>query len=110
MASLKPKLLYIGNDSAATVYTVANTVGNYTIVKNINICNANTTSTKTATIHILTPTSNTAQANNIFISNFLVPANEVAQIDATIVLEQNYGIYISHSGNMTTTISGVEYS
>ena len=35
MASLTPKTLFIGNTSAANVYTANSTSGNYTIVKNI---------------------------------------------------------------------------
>ena len=37
MANLTPKSFYLGNSTASNVYTVANTVGNYSIIKSINI-------------------------------------------------------------------------
>lgn len=110
MPNLQPKILYIGNGTGDNVYTVSNTTGNYTIIKNIHICNANTTSAKNVTIHILSPTNNTAQSNNIFISNVAIPTNDILQIDSAISMQEGYSIYISHTGNITTTISGVEFS
>ena len=37
MAALTPKTLYVGNTSAANVYTVSSNTGAYTIVKNFTI-------------------------------------------------------------------------
>ena len=68
MASLTPKTLFVGNTSAANVYTANTTSGNYTIVKNISICNANTSTVKTVTINIIAPAGSAAE-NNIYISN-----------------------------------------
>jgi hypothetical protein len=108
MASLTPKTLYIGNTSAANVYNTNTTSGNYTIVKNISVCNANTTTVKTVTINIIAP-SGTAAENNLYISTLSIPASNVVQIDTNLILSNGYSIYMSHTGNVTTTITGVEY-
>ena len=108
MASLTPKTLFVGNTSAANVYTANSTSGNYTIVKNISICNANTTTVKTVTINIIAP-SGTAAENNLYISTLSIPASNVVQIDTNLILSNGYSIYMSHTGNVTTTITGVEY-
>jgi hypothetical protein len=108
MASLTPKTLFIGNTSAANVYTVNSTAGNYTIVRNINICNANTSTDKTITIHLIAP-AGTAVENNKYLSALPVKANDSVQIDTGLILSNGYSIYISHTGNVTTTITGVEY-
>ena len=52
MANLVPKSFYLGNTTSSNVYTVANTVGNYSIIKSINICNTSDTANATADIHI----------------------------------------------------------
>jgi hypothetical protein len=109
MPSLTPKMLYLGVGSASNVYTSGSNVGDYSVIKIISVCNSNTTSPKTFSMHILTPTSNTANANNIVISNMSVPSSDVLQIDSSLVINNNSSIYISHSGNITTLISGVEY-
>lgn len=109
MPALTPKTLYIGNTTAANVYTVSSTAGNYTIVKNINVCNANASANKTVTIHIIAPAGSAAE-NNIYLSSLTVPASDVVQIDTSLILSNGYSIYMTHSGNVTTTISGVEYT
>lgn len=109
MPNLQPKILYIGNGTGSNVYTVSNTTGNYSIIKSVNICNANTANTKTVSLHILPPTTSPA-ANNIFLSNISIPANDIAQLDVTLPVQAGYAIHIIHSGDITTTISGVEYS
>lgn len=109
MASLTPKTLYIGNTSTANVYTVSSTAGNYTIVKSINICNANSSSAKTANVYLIPP-SGSASENNIYLSSLSIPASDVVQIDTTLILSNGYSIYMTHAGNVTTTISGVEYA
>lgn len=109
MANLIPKLLYQGNDTTGNVYTTANTVGNYTIIKTINICN--TTGTDAAcSIHLLQG-ANTAAANNKIISNMNVSANNVLYYNTSVVIPANSKIYVSQSGtSLTFTISGVEYA
>lgn len=108
MPALTPKTLYIGNTSTANVYTVNSTAGSYTIVKSINICNANAASAKTANVYLVPPAGSAAE-NNIYLSSLSIPASDVVQIDTTLILSNGYSIYMTHSGNVTTTISGVEY-
>lgn len=109
MSSLIPKSFYIGTPANAVVYTSGTNVGDYSIIKVINICNSNTSSSKSASIHILTPTNNTAQPNNLMISNIIIPPNDVVQIGTSIVLDTNSSIHANHNGNITFIISGVEY-
>jgi hypothetical protein len=109
MANLLPKSFYIGNDSASNVYTVSNTAGSYSIVRNINICNRSG-SVATCNLHILGP-SGTPGNNNAVLSSFAVNSNETVSYDASIVLDAGQKIYILNTGNICTfTISGVEYS
>lgn len=108
MPSLTPKNLYIGNGSAASVYTSGSNVGDYTIIKSINFCNANTSVAKSVSLNIFASGGSAAETN-IVVSNLLIPPNDVVQIDAAIVLNANSNVYITHTGNITTTISGVEY-
>lgn len=109
MANLTPKSFYIGNATTANVYTVANVVGNYSIIKNINICNT-TASNAVCSIHILT--SGVAPAsNNKILSNVNVIANNVLYYDTSIVVPANSNVYIAQSGtSLTFTLSGVEYA
>lgn len=109
MPNLTPKNLYIGNTTGSNIYTSGSNVGDYSIIKLINICNSNTSASKSFTIHLLTTTNNTAQSNNIIISNLSIPPNNVMQIDTSLVINSNSSIYLSHTGNITVTISGVEY-
>lgn len=108
MASLTPKNLYIGNTSGSSVYTSGANVGDYTIIKNINFCNSNTTIAKSVSLNIFA-NGGSASESNILISNLLIPPNDVVQIDAAIVLNANSNVYITHTGNITTTISGAEF-
>jgi hypothetical protein len=109
MANLTPKNLYIGHDTASNVYTVSNTAGSYTILRNINICNVSG-SIAACSLHILDP-SGTPGNNNAVLSGFTVNSTETISYDASIVLDAGQKIYIINSGNNCTfTISGVEYS
>lgn len=110
MANLKPKLMYQGNDTAANVYSVANTVGNYSIIKSINICNTSNTANYSASIHILID-GETPSSNNKLISNATVIKDDVLYYNTSVVLPANSNIYISSTSNtLTFTISGVEYA
>lgn len=109
MATLKPKHLYIGNATGSNIYTAGSNVGDYTIIKLINVCNYDAANVKTFSINLLTPSNNTAQSNNLIISNIAVPPNNVVQIDTALIIETSCSLYISHSGNITTTLSGVEF-
>jgi hypothetical protein len=110
MANLVPKNLYIGNQSASNVYTVANTVGNYTIIKNINLCNT-TGSNAVCSIHILVAGASPA-ANNKVVSNVNVLANNVVYYNTSIVVPANSSIHVDQvtANAITFTISGVEYA
>lgn len=110
MANLVPKNLYIGSGSASNVYTVANTVGNYTIIKNINLCNT-TGSNAVCSIHILVNGASPAN-NNKIISNVNVLANNVVYYNTSIVVPSNSAIHVDQvtANAVTFTISGVEYA
>lgn len=110
MAALTPKTLYTGNTTAANVYTVTSTTGNYTILKNFTFCNANTTTAKTVTIYLLNSAQTTPVESRLYISNLSIPANGVVQVDTSLILSNSYSVYMSHTGNVSTTISGVEYA
>lgn len=110
MSTLKPKNLYTGTASpAGNIYTASSTTGDYTIIKLINICNSNTTTPKSFSLHLLTPSSSTANTTNIIISNLTIPASNVVQIDTAIVLDASGSLYASHTGDITIHVSGVEY-
>jgi hypothetical protein len=109
MANLLPKNLYIGNDTASNVYTVSNTAGSYSIVRNINICNVTATAA-TCDIHLL-GSAGTPGNNNAILKTFAVAANETISYDAGIVLDVGQKIHVVNASNKCTfTISGVEYS
>ena len=109
MANLTPKNLYIGNDTASNIYTVSNTVGSYSILRNINICNTTSTAV-VCDIHLLSA-SGTPGNNNAILKNFTVNATETISYDASIVLEAGQKLYVVNANNKCTfTISGVEYS
>lgn len=110
MASLKPLLFYIGNDTAANVYSVSNTVGNYSIIKSINVCNTSDTSNATVSIHILTDGA-TPVSNNKILSNANVIRKDVLYYNTSIVVPKNSNVYVtSSSSDVTFAISGVEYA
>ena len=108
MGTLTPKLLYIGNASGSNVYTVSNTSGSYTILRNINICS--TISSQTLLQVSIVPPSGSASANTRILNNFAVGAHETVSYDAGIVLQPGYSINVAHNGSLTLTISGVEFS
>jgi len=109
MPSLTPKLLYIGDANASNVYTTANVVGNYTIIKSINICNTSAVPER-CSIHILVSGA-TVAANNKIISNAEVLSNNVLYYNTSIVVPANSNVYISQANStLTFTLSGVEYA
>lgn len=108
MPSLQPKLLFIGDNTAANVYTVSSNTGSYAIVKNINICNRSNTAT-TCNVHILSASA-TPVNNNAIMSGFVVNAKETISYDSSIVLPAGHKIHVVNPSNLITfTISGVEY-
>lgn len=110
MASLTPKLMYQGNDTAANVYSVPNVVGNYAIVKSINICNTSDTANASASIHILQAGA-VPDASNKVISNANIIKNDVLYYNTSIVVPANSNVYVATTSSVVTfTISGVEYA
>lgn len=110
MANLTPKSFYLGNSTAANVYSVSNTVGNYSIIKSINICNTSNASNATADVHILVAGAAVAASNKI-ISNATVIKNDVIYYNTAIVVPANSNIYVASSSNtITFSINGVEYA
>jgi len=110
MANLVPDSFYIGSGSGANVYTVANTVGNYSIIKNINLCNT-TSSNAVCSIHILVDGAAAAAGNKI-LSNVNVLANNVVYYNTSIVIPKNSSIHVTQvtANAITFAISGVEYA
>jgi len=110
MANLIPDSFYIGSGSGANVYTVANTVGNYSIIKNINLCNT-TSSNAVCSIHILVEGAAVAAGNKI-LSNVNVLANNVVYYNTSIVIPKNSSIHVTQvtANAITFAISGVEYA
>lgn len=108
MASLTPKLLYIGNANTSNVYTANALANSYTIIKNINICNTSAAN-KSVSIHLV-PSGQSPANNNKIISNVNIESNNVTFYNTSIVMPSNSQIYISQTdGNTTIAISGVEY-
>ena len=85
MANLTPKSFYIGSGSTTNAYTTANTVGNYSIIKNINICNI-TSSSATCNVHILVSGVSAAANNNAILKSFTVAPNETVAYSGIVVL------------------------
>jgi len=111
MAVLTPKTLYVGQGNGATantIYTANTTSGNYTIIKSINICNANTSTAKNISMNIVQPAGSAAETN-LYLSNLSIPANTSIQIDTSLILSNSYFVSISHSGNVTVIMTGVEF-
>lgn len=110
MANLTPKLLYIGADTGANVYTVSSNTGSYAIIKNMNICNV-TGSTATCNVHVLVSGVSAAANNNAILKSFTVAPNETVAYNGIVVLPANSNLYISQAAaNITFSISGVEYA
>lgn len=111
MANLTPKSFYIGTSSAgANIYTTANTVGNYSIIKNINLCNTTGTNA-VCTIHILVGAASPG-ADNKILNNVNVLSNNVVFYNTAVVIPANSKLHVNQvtANAVTFTISGVEYA
>lgn len=107
--ALTPKRLYTGNDTASNVYTASATANSYSIIKTISVCNTTTTD-KTVTMHLV-PNSGTAGANNMIMSNVVVPANDTIYSNMVYVLNAGDAVYYNpQDANLTLVLTGVEYS
>lgn len=112
MPALTPKSFFVGSNVGAgsNVYTVANTAGNYSIIKNINLCNT-TASNAVCNIHLLVDGAAAGNGNKI-LSNVNVLANNVVFYNTSIVLPANSSIHVAQTtaNAVTFTISGIEYA
>lgn len=107
--ALIPKRLYTGNDTASNVYTASSVANSYSIIKTMSVCNTTTTN-KTVSIHIV-PNGGTAGANNMVMSNVVIPANDTIYSNMVYVLNAGDAIYYNpQDSNLTLVLTGVEYS
>jgi hypothetical protein len=75
----------------------------------MSVCNT-TTADKTVTIHIV-PNSGTAGANNMIMSNVVVPANDTIYSNMVYVLNAGDSVYYDpEDANLTLVLTGVEYT
>lgn len=110
MANLTPKLLYLGNDTSANVYTVSSNTGSYAIIKNINLCNV-TSNSVTCNVYVLESGVTSAANNNAILKSFTVAPNETVSYSGIVVLNSNAKVRVEQaSANITFGISGVEYA
>lgn len=109
MGILQPKQLYFGNDKNSNVYTVSNTSGSYSIIKNISICS--TANSSVIDVHILS-SAGTPSNNNKILSNVAISTDQTISYESSIVIEAGQKIYVAggNTNTFTTLISGVEYS
>lgn len=109
MASLTPKLLYVGNGNNSNVYSVSNTAGSYTILRNINICNT-TTNAVVCSLYLISE-AGTPSNNNAVLKDFALTSSETISYDAGVVMDSGYKLHVVNANSACTfTISGVEYS
>ena len=109
MASIIPKLLFIGNTQAGNAYTAPAAEGSYAIVKSINVCNTGTT-TESFSINLLSP-SQAVNVSNAILGNISLTGGNVFSYETSIVVPAGYSLNISQPGSsLTFTISGVEYA
>jgi hypothetical protein len=91
------------------LYTSNTNAGSYSIVKNINICNPNTSASGTVTLY-LTQAGTAAGVTNIFLSNMVVAANSSILIDSSVIMNNNAIIAANISlAGMVLNVSGVEF-
>lgn len=108
MATLTPKLLYIGNSQSGNIYTASTTTGSYTIIKSINVCNTSS-APQEFSINLITPGASVNNAS-VIVGDIAMAANVVFVYETSIVMPAGSSIYVSQgSTDLTFTISGVEY-
>lgn len=109
MASIIPKLLFIGNAQAGSVYTAPTTEGSYSIVKSVNICNTSA-SPSTFSINLL-ESGQALSTSNAILANIDISGGNVFSYETSIVVPAGASLNISQPDNsLTFTISGVEYA
>ena len=109
MASIIPKLLFIGNTQTGKVYTAPSTEGSYSIVKSINVCNTSQ-SPEAFSLNLLGP-SDAASVVNAILGSITLSAGNVFSYETSIVVPAGHSLYINQANtSLTFTISGVEYA
>ena len=109
MASIIPKLLFIGNTQSGPIYSAPSTEGSYSIIKSINVLNTGTSS-EAFSLNLITPGSSVSVGNAI-LANIELTSNNVFSYETSIVMPTGSSINISQpNNNLTFTISGVEYA
>jgi non-ribosomal peptide synthetase component E (peptide arylation enzyme) len=108
MASLTPKLLFLGNQQSGSVYSSQSTEGSYSIIKSINVCNTSETTQEFSINLVLS--NNVAASSNLIVGSVPLSGKNVFSYDTSIVMPAGSFISISQpSTDLTFTISGVEY-
>jgi DeoR/GlpR family transcriptional regulator of sugar metabolism len=108
MASIVPKLLFIGNQQSGTIYSAPSSAGSYAIVKSINVANT-ATGSEIFSINLVTA-GNVPGTSNVIVGNITLSANNVFSYETSIVMPAGSALQITQSSNhLTFTISGVEY-
>jgi hypothetical protein len=108
MASLVPKLLFIGNQQTGFVYSSPPEEDAYAIIKSINVCNTSTAS-KVFSINLI-PAGGALNVGNAILGNIALSGENVFSYETSIVMPNGSGIYIDQPDtSLTFTISGVEY-
>lgn len=109
MASIIPKLLFIGNTQAGAIYTAPTSEGSYAIVKSVNICNTGT-APQSFSINLV-QSGEVTQVGNAILGNIELTAGNVFSYETSIVVPSGASLRISQpANNLTFTISGVEYA
>jgi len=107
MARLVPKLLFIGNTQAGSIYNTPTDEGSYSIVKSINVCNTSSAS-QSFSINLVQG-GGSVGTNNAILGNIVMSGGNVFSYETSIVLPAGSSLHISQPGtDLTFTISGVE--
>lgn len=108
LASIVPKLLFIGNQQSGIVYSAPSQEPGYAIVKSINVANTSS-APEVFSMHLVLP-GEVATVGNIIVGNVTLTSNNVFSYETSIVMPAASTLQISQlSNNLTFTISGVEY-
>ena len=109
MASIIPKLLFIGNTQSGAIYSAPSSAGSYSIVKSINVCNTGTAS-EAFSINLV-QAGETLGVGNAILGNITISGGNVFSYETSIVVPTGAALQISQpNNNLTFTISGVEYA
>ena len=108
MATIVPKLLYIGNQQSGSVYSAPSEEGGYAIIKSINVANTSDTPQLFSINLILSGFA--LNPSNVIVGNVTLTGNNVFSYETSIVMPEGSSLSISQPSNsLTFTVSGVEY-